>query len=63
MLAIGLIRAARAAAVSVPVDLSVVGFADMLHVDLLNPPLTTVRQSPAQFGRRGVRLLVAKLRG
>jgi LacI family transcriptional regulator len=63
MLAIGLIRAARDAAMSVPRDLSVVGFADMLHVDLLNPPLTTVRQSTAQFGRRGVQLLVAQLRG
>jgi LacI family transcriptional regulator len=63
MLAIGLIRAAGSAQVSVPRDLSVVGFADMLHVDLLSPPLTTVRQSTAQFGRRGVQLLVAQLRG
>jgi LacI family transcriptional regulator len=63
MLAIGLIRAARAEGVSVPRDLSVVGFADMLHVDLLDPPLTTVRQSTERFGRRGVQLLVSQLRG
>jgi LacI family transcriptional regulator len=63
MLAIGLIRAARAAGVGVPDDLSVVGFADMLHVDLFDPPLTTVRQSTELFGRLGVQLLVSQLRG
>jgi LacI family transcriptional regulator len=62
MLAIGLIRGARAEGVIVPRDLSVVGFADMLHVDLFDPPLTTVRQSTEQFGRRGVQLLVSQLR-
>jgi LacI family transcriptional regulator len=62
MLAIGLIRGARADGVIVPRDLSVVGFADMLHVDLFDPPLTTVRQSTEQFGRRGVQLLVSQLR-
>jgi len=63
MLAIGVIRGARQAGLVVPEDLSVIGFADMLHVNLLSPPLTTVRQSTSEFGRRGVRLLVAKLKG
>lgn len=63
MLAIGLIRAAKAAGARVPGDLSVVGFADMLHVDMFDPPLTTVRQSTMHFGRRGVQLLAALLRG
>ena len=63
MLAVGLLRAARARGVAVPAELSLVGFADMLHVDMFDPPLTTVRQSTEQFGRRGVQLLVALIRG
>jgi LacI family transcriptional regulator len=63
MLAIGIIRGALESGLSVPADLSVVGFADMLHVNLLNPPLTTVRQSTAHFGRRGIELLVENING
>lgn len=63
MLAVGLLRAARESGVAVPADLSLVGFADMLHVDMFDPPLTTIRQSTEHFGRRGVQLLVAKIRG
>jgi LacI family transcriptional regulator len=63
MLAIGIIGAARDHGVQVPHDLSVVGFDDMLHVNLLNPPLTTVRHSATEFGRHGVRLLVREIEG
>lgn len=63
MLAIGLLRAAHQRGVAVPADLSIVGFADMLHVDMFDPPLTTIRQSTEHFGRRGVQLLVAGIRG
>ena len=63
MLAIGIIRAARDQGVIVPRDLSVIGFDDMLHVNLLTPPLTTVRESAAEFGRLGVRLLVDRIAG
>lgn len=63
MLAIGIIRAARDRGLVVPRDFSVVGFDDMLHVDLLTPSLTTVRESAAEFGRLGVRLLVDRIVG
>jgi LacI family transcriptional regulator len=63
MLAIGVIKAARASGLEVPGDLSVVGFDDMLHVNLLTPPLTTVRHSATEFGRQGVRLLVDTIKG
>jgi LacI family transcriptional regulator len=63
MLAIGIIRAARDAGVAVPQDLSIVGYDDIPLASLLDPPLTTVRQSTDAFGRRGVRLLVGLLKG
>jgi LacI family transcriptional regulator len=63
MLAIGIIRAARDGGVEIPGDLSVVGFDDMLHVNLLTPALTTVRHSATEFGRHGVRLLVGEING
>src|SRR5262249_20751277 len=55
--------AARQLGLKIPGDLSVIGFDDMLHVNLLTPPLTTVRHSAAEFGRHGVRLLVAEIKG
>jgi len=62
-LAIGVLRAARACGLTIPGDLSIVGFDDILHVNLIDPPLTTVRQSAADFGRTGIRLLVEGLSG
>jgi LacI family transcriptional regulator, galactose operon repressor len=63
MLAIGIMRAARDSGVEIPRSLSVIGFDDMLHVSLLNPPLTTIRQSAVEFGCQGVRLLVDHIKG
>lgn len=63
MLAIGIMRAARAHGVEVPRDLSVVGFDDMLHVNLLTPALTTIRKSATEFGRRSVKLLIEHISG
>ena len=63
MLAIGMIRAARAAGVAVPRDLSIVGYDDIPLASLLDPPLTTIRQSAEAFGRLGVRMLVDLVKG
>ena len=63
MLAIGILRAARDSGISIPQDLSLIGFDDMEMVDLLNPPLTTIRQSAETFGREGVRMLVDMIDG
>jgi LacI family transcriptional regulator len=61
--ALGIIRAARRAGLSVPQDFSIVGFDDIPNADVVGPPLSTVRQSAETFGVRGVQLLVGLLRG
>jgi LacI family transcriptional regulator len=50
MMALGAIRAAGDAGLSVPADLSVIGFDDIQLADHMNPPLTTLRQDKAGLG-------------
>jgi LacI family transcriptional regulator len=50
VIAIGVIESVRACGLSVPRDLSVTGFDDMEFADLIDPPLTTIRQPAAQMG-------------
>jgi DNA-binding LacI/PurR family transcriptional regulator len=59
-LALGVIRAAHAAGLSVPGDLSVVGFDDTPVAEFLTPPLTTVRLDFAELGRACFALLLAR---
>jgi LacI family transcriptional regulator len=60
-LAIGTIAAARERGLSVPDDLSVVGFDDVEHATIATPALTTVRQPLAEMGRMAVSILVRLL--
>lgn len=60
-LAAGMLQAFRQAGISVPDDISIVGFDDMLFADLLDPPLTTIRQPIAEMGRLAFRHLLAVL--
>ncbi|MBI3961148.1 MAG: LacI family DNA-binding transcriptional regulator [Deinococcus sp.] len=60
-MALGAIEAARDAGLSVPGDLSVVGFDDVLPARLAN--LTTVHQPIASVGRAATELLIALLHG
>lgn len=62
VLAVGVLKAARRAGVRIPEQLSLVGFDDMRFADLLDPPLTTIRQDPVEFGRGGVKALATLLR-
>jgi DNA-binding LacI/PurR family transcriptional regulator len=57
IMAAGVMQAARAMALSVPSDLSVVGFDDRECAALLSPPLTTVRLPATEIGRVGAELL------
>ncbi len=60
-LAFECLRAARDFGVSVPRDLSVVGFDDVPSASLVTPTLTTIRQPLAQIGNAAVEMLIARL--
>jgi DNA-binding LacI/PurR family transcriptional regulator len=62
-MALGLLNALHEAGVSVPDEVSVVGFDDVPEAAYYTPPLTTVRQDFAELGRRGVELILSRLRG
>lgn len=51
MLALGVLKGLARAGLSVPADMSVVGYDDALFAELLSPALTTVRQSAGAIGR------------
>ncbi|HZL55084.1 MAG TPA: LacI family DNA-binding transcriptional regulator [Solirubrobacteraceae bacterium] len=60
-LAIGAMHAALARGLSLPADLSIVGFDDTSEAELVTPALSTVRQPLAEMGRMAVSLLVRLL--
>lgn len=60
-IAAGVIAAAIDAGLSVPGDLTVIGFDDASFAAALRPPLTTVRQDVAAKGRDACRLLTAAI--
>lgn len=62
-LALGVIEAAAARGLSVPEDLSVVGFDDVPEAIASTPSLTTVYQDHTEKGRLAGGLLVAQLHG
>ncbi len=59
--AIGAIRALRDAGLSVPSDVSVVGFDDILSAAYSTPSLTTVRQPLFEMGKRGAEVLLDRI--
>lgn len=62
-MAIGVITAARRRGLTVPADLSVVGFDDIRFAAHVDPPLTTIAQPMREIGEGTVRLLLEILRG
>lgn len=61
--AIGAIKGLQAAGLSVPDDVSVIGFDDIALASLIQPALTTIAQPIAQIGRRGAEMLIRSVRG
>lgn len=61
MVAIGALRVLKHVGKRVPEDVSVLGFDDIPWASLVNPPLTTVRQSLAGLGKVAVHKLVSRL--
>jgi DNA-binding LacI/PurR family transcriptional regulator len=63
VLALGAVRGARRLGLSVPEDVSVVGFDDSQFMNCTDPPLTTVRQPIVAMGNAAVALLVTQVSG
>ncbi len=63
LMALGAIRAVRTRGLSVPGDVSVVGYDDSTLVAFTEPPLTTVRQSVRAMGNAAVRALLDEIAG
>ena len=61
VLALGVIRAVRRAGLTVPGDVSVVGYDDSAWLNCTDPPLTTVRQPIEPMGKAAVALLVSQI--
>jgi DNA-binding LacI/PurR family transcriptional regulator len=63
VLALGAIRAARRQGLTVPHDLSVVGYDDSAFMNYTDPPLTTLRQPIEAMSRAAVTLLANQING
>jgi LacI family transcriptional regulator, repressor for deo operon, udp, cdd, tsx, nupC, and nupG len=63
LMALGVIRAARARGLAVPRDISVVGFDDSPLIAFTDPPLTTVRQPVTAMSAAAVRALLEEIAG
>jgi len=63
VLALGAIRGARRTGLTVPDDVSVIGYDDSALMACADPPLTTIRQPIEAMGRTAVSLLAAEAAG
>lgn len=63
MIALGAMRAVREAALSVPEDISLVGYDDIPMASYCSPALTTIRQPLLEMCRQGIQLLFDVLEG
>lgn len=59
MVAVGIIRAAHAARLRVPEDLSIVGFDDVAVAAFVEPPLTTIAQDASALGSLAFDIILA----
>jgi LacI family transcriptional regulator len=63
MAAIGIIKEAIKAGLSVPKDLAVVGFDDVPAAEVVEPALTTIRQPKLEMGDYAINMLIDKIEG
>ncbi|NEM92132.1 LacI family DNA-binding transcriptional regulator [Galbitalea soli] len=62
-MALGFMHACREMGLTVPGDISIVGFDDIPEAAHFLPPLTTVRQNFVEIGRRAIAVLLGELGG
>ncbi len=53
-MAIGCVHAVKAAGLTVPGDISVMGFDDIRYAEVMDPPLTTIAQPTEEIGERAM---------
>jgi LacI family transcriptional regulator len=63
MMAIGVIRAAAEAGLTVPDELSVVGYDDIQLAQHMHPPLTTLAQDKTGLGVEAAQALLRQIEG
>jgi LacI family transcriptional regulator len=63
IIAYGVCRALRAKNLSVPGNVSLIGFDDLPSSTIWDPPLTTVRVSTRRIGMRAIEILAGRIRG
>jgi len=61
--ALGMYEAARLAGLHIPVDLSVIGYDDLVYTRWCGPPMTSVRQPFAEMGAEAARMVLALAAG
>jgi LacI family transcriptional regulator len=61
--ALGVLNAAHRSGLKIPDALSLIGFDDMPWAELLQPPLTTIRQSARELGSAGAKILLKVIAG
>ncbi len=59
--AIGALRCLKEKGIKVPQEIAIAGFSDVKLVDLIVPPLTTVREFPETIGKTAVELLLQEI--
>ena len=62
LMAAGALEAARHCDISVPEELSIIGYDDIPLSSLLTPPLTTIKQNKDQLGAIAMQLLLEEIR-
>lgn len=62
-IALGVMRAARERGMSLPHDLSIIGYDDLPFAAFLEPPLTTIRTKPIVQGETATRMLISLMQG
>jgi DNA-binding LacI/PurR family transcriptional regulator len=63
VMALGAMRALREAGLTVPADVSVVGFDGISMAEYVDPPLATVKQPIQELGRMAVQILIGHVSG
>jgi DNA-binding LacI/PurR family transcriptional regulator len=61
--ALGAVRAVRRLGMTVPDDISVIGYDDSIFMPCTDPPMTTIRQPIEAMGQAVVALLVSEIAG